>query len=425
MPFQPVNFPINRVTDRAVFENLAKFLAEGGYKLNSANYNLIFGQQETPVEDADSAKDSQLQEILALNTIAIKSFKFVIASTTIIINRQWQDHTLKGFQDGLSINPQQQDDKAARLARFVSLARKYFRAVEERAYLDYVKEEDKKYYEAREDSLQRLEKMQDAFFSKLQTFTIAQNETFQKRLDELQAQYDAKQKALEQQYQEKAKALAEAKTDFDKQKKEFDDRESKHLRRQIREQLKKIIADRSTTFELTKGAQRRRLPVIVVYALLLVLFGGLAGYFIIRDTPGMGQIDYLLVGRQVFFSALFGITAGFFVKWLNQWFTSHADEEFKLKRLELDIDRASWVVEMALEWKAEKGTEIPQFLIDRLSRNLFSEEEHQDGSLTAADALASAIFGSAASAKLKIGDAEVSLDRKAIGKLKKAGNDKE
>jgi hypothetical protein len=161
-------------------------------------------------------------------------------------------------------------------------------------------------------------------------------------------------------------------------------------------------------------------PVVVVYALLLALFGSLAGYFIIRDTPGTGQIDYLLVGRQVFFSALFGITSGFFIKWLNHWFTSHTDEEFRLKRLELDIDRASWVVEMALEWKAEKGTEIPQFLIDRLSRNLFGDDQGDGAVSTPAESLAAAMLRSASGAKVKLGDAvELSFDPKGVKKLDK------
>ena len=42
-----------------------------------------------------------------------------------------------------------------------------------------------------------------------------------------------------------------------------------------------------------------------------------------------------------------------------------------LNCLELDLDRASWVVEMALEWKDEKGTESPAELVQTRARNLF------------------------------------------------------
>ena len=64
----------------------------------------------------------------------------------------------------------------------------------------------------------------------------------------------------------------------------------------------------------------------------------------------------------------------FYIRWNDSWFRQHADEEFQLKRFELDIDRASWVVEMALEWKDEKGTEIPEELIERFTENLFKDQ---------------------------------------------------
>lgn len=90
-----------------------------------------------------------------------------------------------------------------------------------------------------------------------------------------------------------------------------------------------------------------------------------------------------------------------------------------MKRFELDFERASFVVEWALEWAKEKG-EVPPYLIERLSRNLFDSQSSNPAPTTAADALASALFGSAATAKLKIGDNEISFDRKGIRTLKKS-----
>jgi hypothetical protein len=48
-----------------------------------------------------------------------------------------------------------------------------------------------------------------------------------------------------------------------------------------------------------------------------------------------------------------------------------ADEEFRLKRISLDVDRAIWVVETALEWQEQKQT-IPPQLLEQLSRDLFA-----------------------------------------------------
>lgn len=106
---------------------------------------------------------------------------------------------------------------------------------------------------------------------------------------------------------------------------------------------------------------------------------------------------------------------------MNRWFEQHAAAEFLLKQFELDIDRASWVVETAMEWRRDQKSEIPGTLLEGISRNLFAEaggastEKH-----TAADDLASALVGNASQLKLKLGANEVSFDRKGLAGLGKA-----
>ena len=100
-----------------------------------------------------------------------------------------------------------------------------------------------------------------------------------------------------------------------------------------------------------------------------------------------------------------------------------ADEEFRLKRFELDIDRASWVVEMALEWKDEKGTEIPKELIDRLTRGLFSDQKDAKIPKHPSEELANALLSASTRLSLKIpGLGEASIDKKGIQKFKKAAS---
>ena len=114
----------------------------------------------------------------------------------------------------------------------------------------------------------------------------------------------------------------------------------------------------------------------------------------------------------------FGIIGWFLVRWQNEWSRKHADEEFRLKQFELDIERASWVVEMAMEWKGEKGEEIPDFLVERLSAGLFGAGGEPAGKKPV-DAVASMIRA-ASKAKIKLGDsAEVELDPKSIRRLEK------
>ena len=148
----------------------------------------------------------------------------------------------------------------------------------------------------------------------------------------------------------------------------------------------------------------------------MLLFGGAAAALFCG-----GGTDPWLIGQRLAFTLAFGITAVFFVRWLYKWSQQHATEEFKLKRLDLDIARASWLVEMVMEWKDEKNTEFPRELLNKLSRSLFAEEKPREDNLHPAEILASTIFGAASGVKLKLPNGvELSLDRKGIRRLEKA-----
>jgi len=60
----------------------------------------------------------------------------------------------------------------------------------------------------------------------------------------------------------------------------------------------------------------------------------------------------------------------YYVRWMNRWFEQHAAAEFWLKQFQLDIDRASWVVETALEWRKEQKTEISSPFAQRNNKKL-------------------------------------------------------
>jgi hypothetical protein len=113
-------------------------------------------------------------------------------------------------------------------------------------------------------------------------------------------------------------------------------------------------------------------------------------------------------------------TAVFYIRWSNRWFEQHASEEFRLKRLSLDLDRASWLVETAMEWKDHKGTEIPNVLVERLSAGLFEPEKPKEAPLHPADQLASALLGASAEATIEVpGGSKIRLDRKGLRALQK------
>ena len=87
---------------------------------------------------------------------------------------------------------------------------------------------------------------------------------------------------------------------------------------------------------------------------------------------------------------------------------------------EIDIDRASWIVELASEW-SERGQEIPETLMSKLTTNLFSYDTKDSEPLHPADQLASAIFGASSRANIKLpnGLGQLEFDRKSQKDLKR------
>ena len=116
----------------------------------------------------------------------------------------------------------------------------------------------------------------------------------------------------------------------------------------------------------------------------------------------------------------------YYIRWNERWFSRHAEEEFKLKQLDLDVDRASWMVEMMVEWQEEKGSAIPPELIDRLSRNLFTASDTREDAPVrhpAQDAL-SAILRVSNSVTIPLtGGAVATLGAKGLRQLDKVPKD--
>lgn len=425
MSHQQTSFVIRRQTDRQLFAGLA--LMRESVQFSECQTTLLFPQSTIEGWPENS---EELTSILSADTVSTRVISVTHGNISLQIERpldpqQRQAQKLLGMTDIVRLSsPKAADIGAA--TQLLSLARQHLGAVDQKEFIEYLQEEDQAFYAARESSIQSLQDMQENFFEKIQEFTTQQADRYQQLERDLEQDAVRQREQLQAEYEKKAKDLATQEKELENRASELDDRESKFVRREIRKELKKVIEDRGSSFELTKGAKRRRLFTTVTYVALLLIFLVAAGYFMVNDTSASMSAWHII--RQCTFSLAFAVTAGFFLRWTATWANQHADEEFKLKRLELDIDRASWVVEMALEWASEReGAEIPEFLVDRLSRNLFTEDRPTDTTMSAGDALASAIFQNAKAAKLRVGDSEIELEQKGIRSLGKtpAKNDSE
>jgi hypothetical protein len=218
------------------------------------------------------------------------------------------------------------------------------------------------------------------------------------------------EKRIRDSYEQKEAALTA-------KQKTLDDRDNMHARRAIRADMKSRLGEHAKRFTLTDETRRLRWPLHITVWLFLALFSLGVGFAWWKMSEN-SSIDYSLLGKSTLLTiAALGILA-WYIRWMNRWFDQHADAEFYLKQFELDVDRASWVVETAMEWRASQHGVIPTALLESISRNLFVRVERQrDEELHPADYLASALLGNASHARIKLGDAELDYNR---GALKKA-----
>jgi hypothetical protein len=219
--------------------------------------------------------------------------------------------------------------------------------------------------------------------------------------------------------------LINRESELNRRETEFDNRSSTHARRQIRQDVKKIIAERTASFHLSKDTAQKRLPIHVLFLSLIfssaaLFIAALTGYLAVPASlpPWFAAIRLTLI------TAALATSIVFYIRWTDSWFRQHSDEEMRLKRLELDIDRASWVVEMALEWKAERGGDIPVELIERLSRHLFEIEPTARVRHPSED-LASALLGASSGLSVKFPGGEAKMDRKGLNEFRRKAQESE
>jgi hypothetical protein len=399
-------FSIRRLTDKEAVSRLNRLVKDGNYSLQKSSFSFTFGEQAA--EYPDGQLDKAMEELLGMETISARQIAYYVGDwLRISVDRGWnqQSKRLHGTQDSLVISPVGQNHpelNVESLVKAIALARKHFDAVDGKPFMELLDEGPRSLYESREQDLQRLERMQEGFFNDMREFTLGQQKQQQEFQRDLEYQHAERQKSLEQQHADRLKQLEAQEAELHRVRAEIDERDNRQTRRDIYDDIKKKLDERNKSFELTAGTKKRRWFTFVFTLLFLSLFAWGFYYCFERNVVnGAAAINWIALGSQVGFAIAFIGMATFLLRWTNQWSQKHAEEEFKLKRLDLDIDRAQWLVELAMEWKNITKSEISTELIDRLSRSLFVVEESRDVDIHPAETLLSAIFGKAGSLNIE------------------------
>lgn len=206
---------------------------------------------------------------------------------------------------------------------------------------------------------------------------------------------------------------------------ELDKSEAKFARRQLRLDLLKKLQEHSDRFQLSGSTRRLRWPIFI----LLVAAVGATGFLTylsfadLAAAIGNDQASWWRIAmssaKQLFFAATFLGLATYFLRWLEGWSKRHADAEFYFKQLELDLNRASWVVEIAAEWREKEGAELPKELLAQLSNHLFAEPGFA-GEVAGGEGALAQILGGASNLKLSTpGGGHLEIGRSGIRKILK------
>ena len=257
------------------------------------------------------------------------------------------------------------------------------------------------------------------------------SEEYEKKRNALDEGFQSKNAVLTGEHADKLAALRKKEEQFEKRRQELDDKDNTHARRDIQRKLLSELKSRQTLFGLTENTIKLRTPVrrtlwALIAALAVAAIVSLAHITYSNATDFAAQS--LLLGKAAVSTIALVLALLFYARWENKWAERHADAEFAVKQFELDIERASWLVETALEWRDKNETKLPDSIIAALSANLFAhgQSTSEDPLKHPADQLASALFGSANKATLRVGDHDIEVNPKKIKppsrSVKKEGN---
>lgn len=316
--------------------------------------------------------------------------------------------------DQVNVNFSSCPDQARNIAiEIMSFMRTTLLAIDSVSYLDGITNEHlKSIYQKRETEINHLESISKSL--------IFDQEKYRQSLEK---SFDERQKKLDADFEIKKQELAGKEKDLKTRMDAVDDRQAKHARRAVTLSMKDTLKGRSQEFKLSQGTVGLRSAIeyfswfLIGFFALLFLITTLASLKIIGNIADTDMVGLYI--KQIALGIAFASTSVFYIRWRNLWFERHAQEEFLLKRQEIDLDRATWAIELASEWVDEKKRDIPEALVSKLTNNLFEYQSHETKNLHPAEDLASLILGSSAKVRLKVNDNEFELNRKGAQDLKK------
>lgn len=261
-------------------------------------------------------------------------------------------------------------------SRAISTVQKYFIPFDQAAAIEQsLGPEIAEFYNLREEGLRRLEDLSQRIVKETHDYRLQLDSELRGKEEKLNMEFEVRKEKLDKEIEEQREKLREQESQLEKRRQELDDRSVRHARREQSRNLQKKIAARSEKFILTPETEAKRQPIRRAFLILMTMSIGLIVFsqvYPIRATEGLAfwfEIIRFPAGLLGFASSVI-----FYIRWNDQWFRQHADQELRLHQLALDVDRAGYVTEMLMEWQEDKGIAMPELMVERLTTGLFVDQ---------------------------------------------------
>lgn len=413
---------IPRLEDRSLIDCFSMISKRFPDYPSHANLNFL-GGSGTVINPLNFNDDESISLIISKRSTLIENASYTIGGYNISFYRGCNTAPKNAFTDEINLKPSAQckltDPEKIELAHIIINELKAFNP--DRALGINASTAETQLAAMHESTLTRLEKLAESIISDTNNYRVEVDNRFNDRIRNYENESATYKQKLELDYQQKIISLQQKESDLELLRKSIDDKSNTHARRQLRKDIITEIKNRQSKFSLTDGTNGLRRPIAWAMFALIFMFSSLSIFSISAFNAALSSKDYGIIAlatiKQLIY--IFGAVGSilFYIRWQNRWFEQHSLAEFQLKQLELDMERASWIVETSLEWNDAKDDKIPSELLESLSRNLFREQSEKIEKLVhPADQLASALMGSASMIRLKAGDSELEIDPKKLQK---------
>jgi hypothetical protein len=366
-----------------------------------------------------------VEKILKIKSYAIQNAHIHKNGVSFTFHRNLVDRPSAGF-DRFEISVGQQDPKQAEyLLNTTASIAKHFGVGKIASQLSSLSSsEPQDWLAASHGALQQMQETALAMSADLVKSRKDLEELFNEKQLKTDNYLSAKQADLETEHQKKLEKLSEERAELDTLRQQLDDRNNTHVRREIRQKLKEQVKERYANASVTKKTLALRTPIHIACVAGLAATGFGAYYFGIQMVDSMTKTGpasdiglLFIIARQIGLTFGFLALLAYYLRWMNRWFDKSSQSDFDLRQFDLDIDRASWVVETGLEWRQSEGDAMPSVILENITRNLFSSQTgDRKEELHPADYLSRAILGNAKGLKVSLPGAEVELDARSVRK---------